>query len=93
MPTLEIVMSQKEAKAGVVCLSFSYRGDFLAVGFNNEHREEETVNKTTRDFASREPSFVVIYVNRLSQKNPGIKLNSSDPYVKLMKLLVPLNDF
>jgi WD40 repeat protein len=65
MPTLEVVMSQKEAKAGVVCMSFSYRGDYLAVGFNNEYREEEVQTKTG-EYASRDPSFVVIYVNRLS---------------------------
>jgi hypothetical protein len=41
MPTLEIVMSPKEAKAAVVCCRFSYRGDYLAVAFNNEFRDDQ----------------------------------------------------
>lgn len=41
MPTLEVVMSPKEAKAAVVTMKFSYRGDYLAVSFNNEYRMEE----------------------------------------------------
>ena len=45
MPTLDIVMSPKEAKAAVICLRFSYRGDYLAVGFNNEYRDETFGNK------------------------------------------------
>ena len=35
----------------------------------------------------------MIYVNRISQKNPGLKLGSKDTYVKLMKLVLPLGDF
>jgi len=35
----------------------------------------------------------VIYANRLSLKNPGVKLNSKDPYVKLFKIVIPLADF
>jgi len=45
------------------------------------------------EIGNREPSFVMIYANRLSAKNPGIKLNSKDPYIKLMKLVLPLADF
>ena len=48
MPTLEVVMSPKEAKAAVVCLKFSYRGDYLAVSFNNEYRPE-AVKKNPND--------------------------------------------
>jgi hypothetical protein len=76
MPTLEVVMSPKEAKAAVVCLKFSYRGDFLAVSFNNEYRPDtmkKNPNDTTKnqssinlEVGSREPSFVMIYANRLS---------------------------
>lgn len=40
MPTLDILMSPKEAKAAIVCIKFSYRGDYLAVSFNNEYKEE-----------------------------------------------------
>ncbi len=104
MPTLEVVMSPKEAKSAVVCLKFSYRGDYLAVSFNNEYRGElinkKNLNDTSKnqsqlnqEIGTREPSFVMIYANRLSPKNPGIKLNSKDPYVKLMKLVLPLADF
>ena len=49
MPTLDIVMSPKEAKASVTCIKFSYKGDYLAVGFNNEFREDnfnKSVNQT-----------------------------------------------
>jgi len=41
MPTLEIMMSPKESKSSIVCMKFSYRGDYLAVSFNNEYREEQ----------------------------------------------------
>jgi WD40 repeat protein len=40
LPTLEPVMSPKEAKAGVVCIKFSFRGDYLAVSFNNEYKPD-----------------------------------------------------
>lgn len=94
MPTLDVLMSPKEAKAAVIAIKFSYRGDFLAVSFNNEHREGEDVQTTgIGDLGNRESSFVIIYVNRLSAKNPGIKLNSRDPYVKLMKIVIPLHEF
>lgn len=36
----------------------------------------------------------MIYVNRISNKNPDIKQGTSgDPYVKLIKLVLPLADF
>jgi len=38
-PTLEVYMSPKEAKAAVVCIKYSFNGDYLAISFNNEHRE------------------------------------------------------
>jgi len=40
MPTLDILMSPKEAKAAIICIKFSYRGDYLAVSFNNEYKED-----------------------------------------------------
>jgi len=49
MPTLEVVMSPKEAKSAVVCLKFSYRGDYLAVSFNNEYRAEQLLKKNLND--------------------------------------------
>ena len=45
------------------------------------------------DIGSREPGFVIIYVNRHSLKNPGIRVNSEDPYVQLAKIVLPLADF
>jgi hypothetical protein len=32
-------MSPKESKASVVCLKYSFNGDYLAVSYNNEYRE------------------------------------------------------
>ena len=102
MPTLEVVMSPKEAKAAVVNIKFSYRGDYLAVSFNNEFRVEitkkpdgstETGTAPSEGLGGRDPAFVIIYANRLSVKNPGIKMNSKDPYVKLLKIVLPLADF
>lgn len=63
-------MSTKEAKASIICLKYSYRGDFLAVSFNNEYREDLGARKV-EEIGSHEPSFVLLYANRLSLKNPG----------------------
>ena len=95
MPALDIVMSPKEAKAAIVCMRFSYRGDYLAVAFNNEYRDDShKLDKTVgANVESAQPSFIIIYVNRLSAKNPGIKLNSKDPYVKLLKFQIPFQNF
>ena len=38
MPSLNVVMCPKEAKASIVCVKFSYLGAFLAVSFNNEYK-------------------------------------------------------
>jgi len=38
----------------------------------------------------RDPSFVLIYVNKMSDKNPGMHMNSKDPYVKMQKVQIPL---
>jgi len=35
----------------------------------------------------------MIFVNRISGKNPGLKLGSRDTYVKLFKIALPINDF
>lgn len=34
-----------------------------------------------------------MYVNRQSARNPGIKLTSKDPYVRMQKIVLPLADF
>jgi hypothetical protein len=41
LPSLEVLISPKEAKSTVICMKFSYKGDFLAVSFNNEYSEEQ----------------------------------------------------
>jgi hypothetical protein len=43
LPSLEVLISPKEAKAGIVCMKFSYKGDYLAVSFNNEYTEDQVV--------------------------------------------------
>ena len=36
IPSLDVLMSPKVANAGCLAVKFSYKGDFLAVSFNNE---------------------------------------------------------
>jgi hypothetical protein len=31
----------------------------------------------------RDPSFALLYVNKLSERNPGVAITSKDPYVKM----------
>lgn len=92
-PTLDVLMSPKEAKAAVIAIKYSFNGDYLAVSYNNEYREFDLTNPEERELSQREPSFVMIFVNRISPKNPGLKLGSKDTYVKFMKLVLPLGDF
>jgi hypothetical protein len=35
-PTLDVIMSPKEAKTAVITMKFSFKGDFLAVSYDNE---------------------------------------------------------
>lgn len=37
-PSLEVNMSPKEAKTAILAIKFSFRGDFLAVSYDNEQR-------------------------------------------------------
>jgi hypothetical protein len=37
MPTLGVIMCPKEAKSSIINIKFSYRGDYLAVSYNNEY--------------------------------------------------------
>lgn len=41
LPALEVIMSPKVSRASIIALKFSYKGDFLAVSFNNEYNEEQ----------------------------------------------------
>jgi WD40 repeat protein len=70
LPSLDVKMSPKEAKAAVICIKFSYKGDYLAVSFNNETREYIPGKTNAAEIGAIEPSFVLIYINRLSSKNP-----------------------
>lgn len=67
----------------------------MAISFNNEYKDTDMITKSKDDppVASGEPSFVMIYVNRISPKNPGAKMGTRDPYVKMIKLILPLSDF
>ena len=38
-PNLDVVMSPKESKTAVISLKFSFKGDYLVVSYDNEHRE------------------------------------------------------
>lgn len=49
LPSLEVMLSPKEAKAGIICMKFSYKGDFLAVSFNNEYTEEQVLEEQSRN--------------------------------------------
>ena len=35
-PTLDVIMSPKESKSAVIAIKFSYKGDFLAISYDNE---------------------------------------------------------
>lgn len=96
MPPLTVLMSPKEAKAAVICIKFSFRGDYLAVSYNNESALEHQGEKKLKaaELGALEPSFVLIYINKLSTYNSDMsKVNGQDPYIKLMKIVLPLADF
>jgi WD40 repeat protein len=42
-PNLDVVMSPKESKTAVIGLKFSFKGDYLAVSYDNEHRDNSEV--------------------------------------------------
>lgn len=44
-PTLDLVMSAKESRAAVLLVKFSHNGEFLAISYDNEHKDEDP-NKT-----------------------------------------------
>lgn len=96
-PSLDVMMTSKESKSAILCCKFSNKGDFLAVSYDNEQRIEDPTKtnplsqKVNTD--KKETSFVLMYVNRQSSRNPGIKLTSKDPYVRMQKIVLPLADF
>lgn len=40
LPALEVIMSPKVSRASIIAIKFSYKGDFLAVSFNNEYNAD-----------------------------------------------------
>lgn len=96
-PTLDVVMSPKESKTAVITMKFSFKGDFLAVSYDNEQKEGEAAAQNLskfnqKDSDKQDTAFVLLFVNRLSTRNPGVKIQSKDPYVRLSKILPPTLD-
>ena len=40
LPALEVIMSPKVSRASIISIKFSYKGDFMAVSFNNEYNAD-----------------------------------------------------
>lgn len=97
-PSLDVVMSPKESKTAVINIKFSFKGDFLAISYDNEQRDTgdgaQNLSKfnQAKDLDKQDTAFVLLYVNRLSTRNPGIRVQSRDPYVRLSKILPPTLD-
>lgn len=45
-----------------------------------------------KDSDKQDTGFVLLFVNRLSARNPGIRQQAKDPYVKMNKILPPTLD-
>jgi hypothetical protein len=41
-PTLDVLISPKESKAAVLAIQFSFKGDFLAISYDNEHKPPDS---------------------------------------------------
>ena len=83
-------MCPKEARASIINIKFSYKGDFMAISYNNQYfltdiledneHEDNPVQQYTQtkkvgkkgpDISKRDASFMQLYVNSLSAKNPN----------------------
>jgi len=53
-PTLDVVMSPKEAKTAVLSMKFSFKGDFLAVSYDNEQKEGEETAQALSKFNQKD---------------------------------------
>lgn len=97
-PSLEVIMCPKESKTAVLTIKFSFKGDFLAISYDNEQKSgaEGIVSNLSKfnqkDGDKQDTAFVLLFVNRLSTRNPGIRQQSKDPYVKMTKILPPTLD-
>jgi WD40 repeat protein len=69
-PSLDIVMTTKEAKTSVIAVKFSFKGDFIAISYDNEQLGDDVQLK---EGDKQDTAFVLLYVNRLSTRNPGIR--------------------
>ena len=45
LPTLNVIMCPKESKSSIISVKFSYKGDFLAVSYNNEYKLQDMLNE------------------------------------------------
>ena len=45
----------------------------------------QAVGGTAKD-EKRDPSFALLYVNKISDKNTSVKISTKDPYVKMQKI-------
>jgi len=50
-PSLDVLMSPKEAKAAVIAIKYSFNGDYLAVSYNNEYHESDITNPEQRELS------------------------------------------
>jgi hypothetical protein len=69
-PTLDIIMTTKEGKTSIIVVKFSFKGDFIAISYDNEQLGEDVQLK---EGDKQDTAFVLLYVNRLSTRNPGIR--------------------
>lgn len=89
-------MSPKEAKTAILTIKFSFRGDYLAVSYDNEQRHGMDGIASSligaREQDKQDTGFVLLYVNRLSNRNSVKQTYTKDPYIKLSKILPPTLD-
>ena len=41
-PTLDVIMSPKESKTAITTIKYSFKGDFLAISYDNEQKEGDS---------------------------------------------------
>ena len=81
--------------------SVSYNNEFRQEDIEEDHGDNPVAEMTTmtrnsawkndggRDLFKKDPSFVLIFVRKDSPKNPGLQKLSTDPYVKLVRIVLP----
>ena len=48
MPTLSVIMCPKESNSSVVGIKYSFKGDFLAVSYNNEFKLQDQLDEAEK---------------------------------------------